>query len=109
MRVTVLGADREACALAMAVYHDANSVWPYWQCDEVQHAAEEQHCQGLWHHICRFVLTHTLHVVQAAACGHVGTQGACVCAAIIHERVNQLNKMGWAAVLAEAQWLWNGM
>ena len=94
----------------MAFYHDANPVWPHWQCDEVQHAPEEQHCQGLQHHFCRFVLTNTLHVVHAAVRGCVGTFSVNACALIYNKKINQvLVKMGWAAVVAKARWLLNGM
>ena len=51
------GADREACALAVALYHDAYPVRPHWRCNAVQQVADQQHCQGLWHHSCRLVLT----------------------------------------------------
>lgn len=80
-RSIVLGADREACALAVALYHDADPVWPHWQCNEVQQPQEEQHRQSLWHHICRLVLTNTVHSVHTAACYRVDTCCVNVCAA----------------------------
>ena len=52
----MLAADREACALAVALHHDAHFVWPHRQCHEVQNSSEGQHCKGLRHHCCRLVL-----------------------------------------------------